>query len=1300
MKSIKLKIILLVLLISNLFLICACDGGKSAEISTFAFKNIKTEYVTGESFDLQGGSIEFTYSNDSKITVSLKSSMIKSLPDMTTAGKKTIVIIYEGKEYSFTINVALSDEDLKNAMVEKLQTFLDDYRSAGGSVQLSSSAVVNIAAYFLDNEETINQILYDYDFDIPQELSQEQLFDEIYNIIIDAVINNSFDIDLSEIISAENFQAKFDYANAFYEMLNGISQAQFYTYLEDNDYIDVVNQNFCEMLKVNDNDGILEMREIISALLQNILSNNTVDYAAVLTDINNVIQEYTGMTEEQKEIISIAADSALSGDTAHILSNFYLSLADFIIVYNFNEEEVFDDEAKELAEDYIGEIVNIIRQLEDIELNNISKESISAAIENIMGYCENIFEIENTLYQEEWYIEGTYFFEEIYNCLTMADIALEQGITEALREFEILEQLLSEITIGRYSNNYYNKEIDDGYSEFYVYSGYAVVELEFYSFFDIYGNENIYNQYLCLSSDQYTAAELYSMITNCYDVYDLWHDEEYVYVFLYEGIEEDSLYYNNRATINIEGYFSDNTKIRVDVVYNDYYYDFLEENYCYNLYFDVENKLAPQAIENISTDLYSLFNGEEIDELEFIGYIFAELGYDISEYLEYYEQNGLINTLEYYQVAEYLIDNIFKDYYYRRKYIPSVSNIDFTSAEGFSEVVIPSGNVDFELSLGYINTVESDFIVIYADGYTAQDLLSMIYDDDENIESFECDGNYLYITPVYKSSRISIFINNYFSTDLKLYIQSVYDYDSFSNYFLDNLKWNLSAEIDYFGEYDYSNNKYSMVNEEDFDLSESFEQITVFAGEAEIRLNLSIDYDFEDFYFVMYADGYTAEQLKDLIYNDYNVKEYITEGNYLYVYGCYYDTIIYMYDNFESDLVLNIQAVYDIEYFNRMMDSSVYLNAEYSLTEEHVNTLSQYFYKAVKGEQIDSELYNDIVETAFIELVTKSIVTENFSGDVYFQSFEYEEIFINSGKSSVSLNIIYSDKADFVICAEGYSAEQLYNNISSYYGIKDFVYNDNDLYLYTYDNRSTLNIEFDFNNQNEVILNIQAANNYSGGDTYYLSYHIRYKLTDNVRELISNYVYQAIALTNDEDFLANYNSIMLNIYKEQVQQYIVNTLAYALDFAPQTAAYEELNNIAEGVLTDIIEQTFEMQTFAEELMEFIETHCDERTKTFAYSFAAMYVVIAQPEGIDYNDVFAFIELPDYIGSVDYNALIGSLFLEETYDVFSVSDVIIEYIEDNDGNITEEIIKIKFNVDFDIILTGVDGELELSFSIKF
>ena len=121
------KIIASVLALSSALGLVGCgdDGGSTKKIVSYKVVGAEEEYDIDSTLDLTNLELEFTWSDNTTTKVKVTQDMLDALPDMTTAGDKEIKITYNGKEYTFSLQVV----DKKADMIALLNSFLADYNS-------------------------------------------------------------------------------------------------------------------------------------------------------------------------------------------------------------------------------------------------------------------------------------------------------------------------------------------------------------------------------------------------------------------------------------------------------------------------------------------------------------------------------------------------------------------------------------------------------------------------------------------------------------------------------------------------------------------------------------------------------------------------------------------------------------------------------------------------------------------------------------------------------------------------------------------------------------------------------------------------------------------------------------------------------------------------------------------------------------------------------------------------------------------------------------------------------------------
>ena len=88
----------------------ACGPQKDDGELKYNFYNYDNSYIVYGNFSMQGAKLIITQKDGSIKEIDINDDMVKSMPDMTTAGTKTIIIVYEGQEYVLTIDVVNAEQ--------------------------------------------------------------------------------------------------------------------------------------------------------------------------------------------------------------------------------------------------------------------------------------------------------------------------------------------------------------------------------------------------------------------------------------------------------------------------------------------------------------------------------------------------------------------------------------------------------------------------------------------------------------------------------------------------------------------------------------------------------------------------------------------------------------------------------------------------------------------------------------------------------------------------------------------------------------------------------------------------------------------------------------------------------------------------------------------------------------------------------------------------------------------------------------------------------------------------------------
>ena len=173
-------------------------------------------------------------------------------------------------------------------------------------------------------------------------------------------------------------------------------------------------------------------------------------------------------------------------------------------------------------------------------------------------------------------------------------------------------------------------------------------------------------------------------------------------------------------------------------------------------------------------------------------------------------------------------------------------------------------------------------------------------------------------------------------------------------------------------------------------------------------------------------------------------------------------------------------------------------------------------------------------------------------------------------------------------------------------------------------------------------------------------------------------------------------------YQFDIEDGLVALVCEVLGFEQTSVAHQEVKSLIQYVIYNYINAEVDIDYVVNEFNSIVDLYCDKNTANNVKSIETLLLILAgQIEEIDYNELFAFIELPPAIESIDYNKLIAKLTEKETFEnIFKLNNVQVEYILDQDQNIIGQNLMLVLDVDFDVMISGVNGSLALNIEIVF
>lgn len=191
----------------------------------------------------------------------------------------------------------------------------------------------------------------------------------------------------------------------------------------------------------------------------------------------------------------------------------------------------------------------------------------------------------------------------------------------------------------------------------------------------------------------------------------------------------------------------------------------------------------------------------------------------------------------------------------------------------------------------------------------------------------------------------------------------------------------------------------------------------------------------------------------------------------------------------------------------------------------------------------------------------------------------------------------------------------------------------------------------------------------------------------------------ALILVNSNYELAQRAMNAISAYKQETAMLLTYTIIEMFGMPESESVFNKVFDWSEGFVFEIINDLVSLETSFSELFDIVDEYGSEPNKTIALATLAMAAFFSDAE-IDYNELFAGIELPPQIESIDYNKLVAKLKSENTYKVFELGNVEVKTVLNSSGEIVREILTLTLNIDFDIMVTKTVGSINITLEINY
>lgn len=380
------RTVVALLLAASIFTMAAC--GKVAPPVTelsYSFEQQVSLVERDGAFSVEGMTLVIQLSDNTNRRITLTNSMVKTWPDMSTIGQKTIVITYLGKDYSFNIQVVQNAQDHYNLA---LQEFLAKANAGNVTVSdITSTINYNVLLSFLGQSNQASDLAtgsISY-----QQLAQllESLIvkdaNEVFEMFVNAFIVSSLghgnsinfnslttSIALEEMIADMLGNLEFDFAS----FVRNNVLAEFEPYIEEALYQIALKIPF---LTEDIYQDIFQV--LIDEIYYPYIEEQQINWSGIKTNITSILQD-ASVEMPSINLFLAVIETLESGEYNHLYSNlFAISIGNFIYFENVHYASPYNDgfydfvpvlnetpEQTELREFYFETVLQVIRNIESL----------------------------------------------------------------------------------------------------------------------------------------------------------------------------------------------------------------------------------------------------------------------------------------------------------------------------------------------------------------------------------------------------------------------------------------------------------------------------------------------------------------------------------------------------------------------------------------------------------------------------------------------------------------------------------------------------------------------------------------------------------------------------------------------------------------------------------------------------------------------------------------------------------------------------------------------------------------------
>ena len=441
--------------------------GKKPTISEYEVSGHTTIYYLNESFSIVGTTLKLIMSDGSVKEVTVTAEMIKSMPDMSTEGTKEIVIVYEGKEYVYTIQVAkriLTKEEKVAKLKEALTRYLISNKTDGITAKYNLDMVARYLQDTAQYDNVTDSIVLD-DATVAEIKELKPAYDKLLKLLLQSSLN----VEKDDVLDGEDIKTKLNVLNTFANLTSDINTPEkalntIYDYINKNifyeadyKYVNSLTDELCSLFAITSDQGKTEIKYIVTDLFSNFRNKQQPDFYNLVVDLNDVVMQYSELDLQIKSNLN-AAVSLLDLNDHHALSAYIRELSPLITVWDYHLGGERTD-LRNLAESYVEKVADAVYVLEDV----FTAEDYTEFVTQLKTKVKAIVDLNAQLTSEDvhllYYTTGRAahsadLIQMIYDVLTLMENSSKQAVLEAIMSYDwisfIPEDFMVEITQDSY----------------------------------------------------------------------------------------------------------------------------------------------------------------------------------------------------------------------------------------------------------------------------------------------------------------------------------------------------------------------------------------------------------------------------------------------------------------------------------------------------------------------------------------------------------------------------------------------------------------------------------------------------------------------------------------------------------------------------------------------------------------------------------------------------------------------------------------------------------------------------------